>query len=192
MTNFEGRSYIDSIPKSLKAKRFFWELCYFLFFKPTPRVGFNKWRIFLLRLFGSNIQRGCRVLPTAKIWAPWNLTMGEYSVIGDAVDCYCMDKVIIGDRVTVSQRAFLCAGSHDINSLRLPLITAPINIEDFAWVCAEVYVAPGVTVQEGTVVGAGSVLVKTTEPWSVYVGNAAKKIKNREIITLDEKNEQFN
>lgn len=189
MKKFEGRSYIDTMPKSLKAKRFIWELCYFLLFRPTPRAGFNSWRIFLLRLFGSKIKKGCRVLPTAKIWAPWNLTMGEYSVIGDSVDCYCMDSISIGDRVTVSQRAYLCTGSHEITSLRLPLITAPIVIENYAWICSEVYISPGVTVKEGTVIGARSVLVKTTESWSVYVGNAAKKIKNREITAWDGKNE---
>jgi putative colanic acid biosynthesis acetyltransferase WcaF len=180
--NFNGKkSYIDTLPKSLKIKRFIWNFIWLVFFRPTPRWTLNKWRIFLLKVFGANIKNGARVLPSCKIWAPWNLSLGEYSVIGDDVDCYCVDKIHIGDRVTISQRSFLCSASHDISSLRLPLITKPIIIENFSWVCSECFISPGSIVKEGSVIAARSVLIKNSTPWDIYAGNPAKVIKKRII-----------
>lgn len=180
-SKFKGRSYIDSIPKKIKYKRFLWNLVWLLLFRPTPRWALNKWRIFLLKLFGANIKKGARVLPSCKIWAPWNLTLGEYSAIAEDVDCYCVDKIIIGNRVSISQRTYLCSASHDISSLRLPLITKPIIIEDFSWICAECFISPGVTIKEGSVIAARSVLIKDSTSWEVYAGNPAKVIKKRII-----------
>lgn len=181
-SNFNGKkSYVDTLSKSLKLKRFVWNFVWLIFFRPTPRWALNTWRIFLLKLFGANIKNGARVLPSCKIWAPWNLTLGEYSVIAEDVDCYCVDKIIIGDRVSVSQRTFLCSASHDITSLRLPLITKPIIIEDFAWICAECFISPGIIVKKGSVIAARSVLIKDSTRWDVYAGNPAKIIKKRTI-----------
>ena len=78
--------------------------------------------------------------------------MGQYSALGSDVDCYSVDKIHIGSRVTISQRAFLCTGSHDINSLALPLTSQPIKIEDYAWVCAEAFIGPGVKIGHSSVV----------------------------------------
>jgi len=178
---FEGKSYIDNTPRSIKIKRFIWDVVWVLFFRPTPRWALNKWRVSLLRLFGAKIGKGSRVLPTCKIWAPWNLTMGSYSALGDDVDCYCVDKITIGDRVTVSQRTFLCSASHDIRSLRLPLMHKPIIIEDYAWVCAECFISPGSIIKTGVIVAARSVLTKPTNEWYVYAGNPAKEIKQRVV-----------
>ena len=185
MNSFEGKSYIDGISKSLKFKRLIWDTVWILLFRPSPRWALNSWRLYLLRMFGAKIGNGSRVLPTCKVWAPWNLTMGEYSVLGDNVDCYSINEVIIGDRVTVSQRAFLCGGSHDIQSLRLPLISKRIVIESFAWVCAECFIGPGCKVAEGSIVAARSVLTKDTNEWSVYGGNPAKQIKKRVVVEHD-------
>lgn len=181
MTDFKGRSYIDNIPTSNKIRRLIWFTFWFFLFKPTPRWAFNGWRIFLLRAFGAKIRRGCRVLPSCFIWAPWNLELGEYTALSDGVECYSMDKIIIGNRVTISQRAFLCTGSHDISSLRLPLITKPISIGDFVWVCAEAFVGPGCHIGEGAVVAARAVVTKPVDNWMVVGGNPAMNIKIRKI-----------
>ena len=182
MEKFEGKSYIDTIPKAVRIKRLLWSYVWLLLFRPTPRRAFNSWRIFLLKLFGAKIGEGSLILPSCKIWAPWNLEIGSFSALADNVDCYSMDKIIIGDRVTVSQRSFLCAGSHDITSLRLPLITKPIYIDSHAWICAECFIAPGCHIEEGAVIAARSVLVKDAEKWNVYAGNPACRIKERKIL----------
>lgn len=174
-----SRLYVDEISISSRMRRLWWEVVYFLFFRWTPRFGFNRWRIFLLRCFGAKIGPGCKVAASCAIWAPWNLSMGAYVCLADGVDCYTMARVTLGDYATVSQRAFLCTGSHDIKTLQRPLVTKPIVIGAHAWVCAESYVAPGVVVGEGGVVGARAVLTKSLGEWQVAVGNPAVVLKRR-------------
>ncbi len=105
--------------------------------------------------------------------------MGDYSVLGDQVDCYCMNRITIGSKVAVSQRAFLCTGSHDVTSLRRPLTTAPIVLENHVWVAAQAFVGPGVTIGEGAVVAACACVVRDVDPWVIAGGNPAVRLKER-------------
>ena len=175
--DFTEYKYQDNIPKSVKIKRLIWNCVWLFLFRPTPRFCLNSWRIFLLKLFGAKIGKGCRVLPSCFVWAPWNLEMGNLSVLAENVDCYSMGKIIIGSKVAISQRSFLCTGSHDYKSL----ITEPIYINDHVWICAESMIMPGVTINEGVVVAARSLVTKNLAPWKIYAGNPAKIIKNRDI-----------
>jgi len=163
-----------------RAYRVLWWLTCALAFRPSPRP-FHSWRRALLRLFGAEVAAGCHVYPRAKIWAPFNLEMGEDSCLADDVSCYCVDKIRIGRRVVVSQGAHLCTGSHDISSPFFALVTAPITICDHVWVASEAFIGPGVHLGEGCVVGARGVVTKNTLPWTVYTGNPAKPIKLRSI-----------
>ncbi|NNJ26384.1 2,3,4,5-tetrahydropyridine-2,6-dicarboxylate N-acetyltransferase [Planctomycetes bacterium LzC2] len=139
------------------------------------------WRRFLLRLFGANVGRGAKVLPSAKVWLPANLTLGEYACLGAEVDCYCVAPISVGAHATVSQRAFLCAATHDISDPHMRLVARPIMIEASAWVCAEAFVGPGIAVGEGAVVGARAVAVKNVEPWAIVVGNPARFLRRRNL-----------
>ncbi len=161
-----------------KLARAIWGLVWLLFFRPSPRIGFG-WRRGLLRLFGARIAHGVHVYPSAKIWAPWNLEMGEYSCISHQVDCYCVDKITIGAQAMVSQYSYLCTASHDTTDPQMRLITAPIRIDENAWICADVYVGPGVTIGSGAVVGARASVFKSVDPWIIVGGNPAKFIKPR-------------
>jgi putative colanic acid biosynthesis acetyltransferase WcaF len=107
--------------------------------------------------------------------------MGENSCLGPEVDCYSVDKVRIGSHVTVSQYSYLCTASHDIASLTRDLVTAPIIIKDGAWVCADVFVRPGIVMGEGSVAAARAVVVRDVESWTVVGGNPARFIKVREV-----------
>lgn len=106
--------------------------------------------------------------------------MGPLSCLGPDVDCYCVDRVVIGARATVSQYSFLCTATHDYHDPLMPLVTAPIVIGEQAWVAADVFIGPGVAVGEGAVVGARSSLYKNVDPWTVVGGNPAKLIAKRE------------
>lgn len=176
--------YVNKISNINKVLRFLWGVVWATSFCPTPRQ-LHGWRIFLLRIFGAKIGRGCTVYPSCKIWAPWNLEMNDYACLSFEVDCYCVDRVTIGRHATVSQGAFLCTASHDISDPGMRLLTAPIVIGDNAWVTARAIICPGVTLGEGAVIGAGAVVSKDVEPWTVVGGNPAKFIKNR-IIKLAE------
>lgn len=153
-----------------------WAVVYILLFRPSPWFLYS-WRSMLLRLFGAQIGKGCHVYPSVKVWAPWNLTMGDYVGVANGVTIYCMDKISIGKYAVVSQGAHLCGGSHDYNSENFQLIAKPIVIGSCAWVCAEAFIHPGVVVPEGTVVGARAVVSKSLgEAWAVYAGNPCVKV----------------
>lgn len=168
-----------------KFARALWSLVWLLLFRPSP-VPFHGWRRFLLRSFGARIGRGAHPYPSARIWAPWNLVMEEDSCLSHQVDCYCVDTVHLGPRVTVSQYSYLCTASHDYTCSDMPLVTAPIHIEADAWVTADVFVGPGVTIGEGAVVGARSTVTRDVLPWTVVAGSPPKIIGPREFLTNKE------
>lgn len=176
-----NRLYIDAVSRRNKAARALWQIVRVLFFAPFPGPLFKCWRIFLLRLFGARIGKGCRVDASCRVWWPGNLRMGNYACLADAVDCYNVAPITIGDYAAVSQRAFLCSASHDTASLTRPLTHAPITLEPHSWVCAEAFVGPGVTVHEGAVLGARGLTTRDLDPWLIYAGNPAKRLKTREI-----------
>ena len=161
-----------------KVARVLWQLVWLLLYRPSP-VPFHAWRRFLLRCFGATIEAGAHPYPSAKIWAPWNLTMRKHSCLSHQVDCYCVDKIELGVHVTVSQYSYLCTASHDYTQRTMPLITAPIMIGDDAWVTADVFVGPGVTIGEGAVVGARSTVTRNVLPWTVVAGSPPKVIGPR-------------
>ena len=139
------------------------------------------WRRFLLRVFGASVGRNARISPSVKIWGPWNLSVGEEAAIAHNTDCYCVDRLVIGNHATVSQYSFLCTASHEVTDPHMKLVSAPIVIADQAWVCAGVFIAPGITVGEGAVAGAMSVVTRNVDPWTIVAGNPARFVRNREL-----------
>ena len=140
-----------------------------------------KWRSFLLRVFGARIGRDVHIYPSVEICIPWNLSIGNESCIGENALIYNLGLVKIGDQVTVSHRAHLCAGTHDYSNPTLPLLRQPTTIESQAWVCADAFVGPNVTIAKGAIVGAGCVIVKDVPAWAIFAGNPARFIKTRQI-----------
>lgn len=132
-----------------------------------------------LRAFGARIAPGVVVKPRARITFPWKLSVGENSWIGEEAWLLTLDRIEIGANVCISQRAFLCAGSHDWSKESFDLITKPIVIQDGAWICADVFIGPGVTVGTNSVVTAGSVVTQDLPPDSICSGNPCVAIKKR-------------
>ena len=165
-----------------KIGRVVWHVTWLLLFRITPRGNlFRPWRIALLKLFGAKVRWSSNVLPSCRIWQPWRLTMGDYACLSADVDCYTVAPIVLGDNATVSQGVKLCTASHDISSRIMELTYQPIVIGANAWVAGWSIVLPGVTIGEGAVVGAGAVVTKDVEPWTVVGGNPAKVIGEREI-----------
>lgn len=161
------------------SRRVLWSIAS-VFFRLSPRICFG-WRRFLLRLFGAKIEEHVHIYNSAIIYMPWNLKVGRWSSIGEHVFVYNLGAITIGEKVTVSHRVHLCAGTHDYTDPTLPLLKPSIVIGDQAWICADAFIGPGVVVAEGCVVGARTVVTKNLAPWSVVAGNPAKFIKNRTI-----------
>lgn len=169
------------ITLSNRIARVVWKFCSLLFYRPTP-IFMHGWRRFILRIFGAKVGKGAFPYPKAKIWAPWNLTMGDYSCLANDVDCYCVAPIILGKHVTISQYSYLCSASHDYRNPTMPLIIASIAIDDLAWVAADVFVGPGVHIGEGAVIGAKSAVVSNIDSWKFAAGNPAIVKGDRPVI----------
>lgn len=147
------------------------------------RLSFHNWygwRRWLLTLFGARLHPTVRVRRTVIIECPWNLEMGEESSAGDRAILYCLGRVRLGARVTISQGAHICAGTHDYRTRAMPLIRPPIEIGDDAWIAADAFVGPKVVVGDGAILGARGVALRRLEPWTIYIGNPAQPVKGRE------------
>ena len=151
-----------------------------LVFRLSPRPCFGL-RRGLLRLFGASVGREVHVYPSTHIYFPWNLQIGDWSAIGEWALIYNLGMVKIGERATLSQRVHVCAGTHDYRDPAMPLLKPPVSIQNSAWICADAFIGPGVTVHEGAVVGACSVVVKDVSAWTVVAGNPARFLKGREM-----------
>lgn len=160
--------------------RILWNIVYFLFFRYSPKP-FHQWRATILYLFGAKLGKGVHVYPKVKIWAPWNLELGDECGVGDDAILYSQGKICLGKRVVISQGTHLCTGTHDYTKKGFPLITRPIIIKDNVWIAAEAFIHPGVTIGEGTVIGARAVVTKDMPEWMVCAGHPCKPLKPRII-----------
>lgn len=145
----------------------------------------RRWRIWLLRRFGATIAPTSNVYSSARIWLPENLVMHEYATIGPRTTIYSMGQITLGRYSIVSQGAHLCAGTHDIEDSAFQLFARPIKIGERAWIAAEAFIGPGVTIGDGAVVGARACAMRDVAPWTVNSGNPAVFIRDRLIRFQD-------
>lgn len=171
---FEGPSF----SRRNRLARLAWQITWLLLFRPTP-PPLHAWRCWLLRRFGARIAPSCHVYSDVEIWAPWNVQMGPRSCLGRGVICYSMAPVTLGERAVVSQGVHLCTGSHDHESENFQLVANPIAIGADAWICAEAFLAPGVSIGEGSVIGARAVVTRDQPAWMVCAGNPCRPLKQR-------------
>ena len=163
-----------------KMGRLLWQAAWLVFFRPVPWFWHAPRRA-LLRLFGARVGNGAQIMPSVQIWAPWNLSLGDHATVSHGVDLYSVARIEIGAHATVSQRAFLCTATHDIDHPHMPLVTAPIQIGNGAWICAEAYVHPGVTVGTDAVAGVRAVVLQDVPSGQVVGGNPAKFLRMRNV-----------
>lgn len=174
----EGGRYISPYSTNEKIKRLLWGLVEQTIFRFSFPTWYN-YRSSLLRLFGATVGRKCQIKRSAHFECPWNFSCGDNCAVGEHAIVYALGRITMGNRCCLSQYAHLCAGSHDLNHHTLPLLRPPITLKDDAWLLADAFVGPDVTINEGAVLGARASAFKDLEAWSVYVGNPAKKIKDR-------------
>jgi putative colanic acid biosynthesis acetyltransferase WcaF len=155
-----------------------WWIVQALFFHPSPQVLYG-WRRFLLRLFGAHIGRGVLIRPSVTVTYPWKLRIGDWSWIGDRVTLYTLGEITIGDNAVVSQHAYLCGASHDYTRPTFDLYSEPIHIGPEAWIAASAFVAPGVTIGRGAIVGACSVVLKDVPAGMICAGNPSRVLRAR-------------
>lgn len=161
--------------------RALWALFSVPLFAWTPRPMWA-WRRMILRVFGASIGANVHIYPSVRIAVPWHISIGDYSAIGDRATLYSLGVIAIGQRVTISQNAHLCAGTHDYTKPDMPLLKSPITIENDAWICADAFVGPGVRIGAYSVVGARAVAMREVPAGAIVVGNPARQIKKRQPV----------
>jgi putative colanic acid biosynthesis acetyltransferase WcaF len=167
-----------AFPLAIRVKRLAWNAVWLLLYRPSPR-SFHGWRAMLLRAFGARMGAKCHFYPGSKVWAPWNLVCDDQVTAGDAAEIYNPSQITLGSHAILSQQSYLCGATHDYDHPDFPLIAFAMHIGAYSWICARASVAPGANVGEGAVLGLGSVAARDLEPWTVYAGVPAVKVKER-------------
>ncbi|MEZ8107176.1 WcaF family extracellular polysaccharide biosynthesis acetyltransferase [Vibrio cortegadensis] len=159
-------------------KEVLWRVVQSVFFN-IDILKLYKFKAAILRSFGAAIEQGVVWKPKVKVTFPWRLKVGENSWLGEDVWLLNLANIEIGSNVCISQRTFLCTGSHDWKKNSFDLITQPIVIHDGVWICANVFIGPGVEIGRNSVVTAGSIVTKNLPPNMVCSGNPCVPIKPR-------------
>lgn len=155
-----------------------WWIVQAIFFRLSPQFMYG-WRRFLLRSFGAKIGKQVIIRPSAQITYPWKLSIGDYSWIGDEVVLYTLGEIEIGSNAVISQRSYICTGTHDYSSPDFRIYAQKITIGNKCWLATDVYVAPNVHIGDGTVVGARSSVFKDLPAAKICIGNPANPIRDR-------------
>ena len=155
-----------------------WWLVQATFINSSPQV-FYGWRRFWLRMFGAKIGKKTLVRPTVKITYPWKVSIGDYSWIGDDVVLYSLGEIEIGSNTVISQKSYLCTGSHDYTKETFDIFAQKITIGDSCWLATDVFIAPGVTISDGAIVGARSSVFRDINANTINAGSPSKMIRKR-------------
>lgn len=159
-------------------KRFAWHYINAIFFKSGifPMYGL---KVFLLKLFGAKIGKGVLIKPFVNIKYPWLLSMGDHVWIGEEAWIDNVAMVTIGNHVCISQGAYLLTGNHNYKKITFDLEPGEIVLEEGVWIGARSIVCPGITCKSHSILSVGSIATTNLEPYSIYSGNPATKIRER-------------
>lgn len=155
-----------------------WWLVQSTLFAMSPQCMFS-WRRWLLKQFGSEIGDAVLIRPSVRITYPWKVKIGNYVWIGDNVELYSLGEIEIGDEVVISQRSYLCAATHDYTNISFDIMDKKITIHNQVWIATDVFIAPGVTINRGALVGARSSVFSDMPEGMICVGSPAKAVKER-------------
>ncbi|SDH20611.1 putative colanic acid biosynthesis acetyltransferase WcaF [Bradyrhizobium sp. Rc2d] len=168
---FRGRSgIVVLIWQTIQQTLFAWS--------PQPAYGWRRW---LLRAFGAEVGKGVLVRSTVRVTYPWKVKLGDHCWVGDHAELYSLGPITVGDNAVVSQRTYVCAATHDYKDITFPLVAKPVVIEREAWVAADCFIAPGVTIGAGAIIGARSTVLHSVAPAAIVAGHPAEPIGHRSV-----------
>ena len=137
------------------------------------------WRRFLLRLFGAKIGKGVLIRPTVRVTYPWKVSIDDYTWVGEDCILYSLGNITIGSHVAIAHGVYFNTGLHDYTSESFDIGAKPVVMEDQSWITNDVYIAPGVTIGKGCVIGARSSVFKSMPEAHICYGNPAVPVKKR-------------
>lgn len=168
-------------PGGSSLKRVLWYFANILFLM-NPLNPISSVKVRLLRCFGAKIGKGVVIKPSVNIKYPWNLSIGDYTWIGENVWIDNLVQVTIGSNVCVSQGAMLLCGNHNYKKSTFDLMVGKIVLEDGCWVGAQSVVCPGITLHSHAVLGVASVANKNLDAYTIYQGNPAHMVRKRIMV----------
>lgn len=142
---------------------------------------FYAMKTYLLRVFGATVGDGLVIKPNVNIKYPWHLYIGENVWIGEDVWIDNLRKVDIGSNVCLSQGSFVLTGNHNYSLSTFDLIVKEVTLENGVWVGAKSIICPGIVCKTHSVLSVGSVATKNLEAYTIYSGNPALRIRERNI-----------
>ena len=148
-------------------------------------VPSHHYRRFFYRLFGMKIGSGSAIHMGLKLYNPFNIEIGQDSIIGEDAVLDGRDKLIIGNHVDIASQVMIYNAEHDVKDPNFQAINAPVVIKDYVFIGPRAIILPGVTIKKGAVVGAGAVVTKDVEENSIVGGVPAKQIGERGIKDLN-------
>jgi len=182
MTTEYQRLKSFKLPKGFRGKSGWyvqlWWLVQSTLFAMSPQFMYG-WRVMLLRLFGAKVGEGVIIRPSVRVTYPWKVKIGNHVWIGDLAELYSLGEIDIGDDVVISQKSYLCAATHDYTKTSFDMMDKKITIEDQVWLATDVFIAPGVTIGRGALIGARSSVFSDMPEDMICVGSPAKPVKRR-------------
>ena len=169
-------------PFSLKARigKYLFFIIWALTCRLTPSQ-FNPWRLLVLRCFGTTISGRPYVAASAEITMPWNVTLDHRACVAPGTTLYSLGPIRLRERSTIAQHSYVCTGSHDVSVPTLPLTVGAIDVGADVLVFAKTFIAPGVVIGTGAVIGAASVVTKDMPEWTICAGNPCRPIRPRKF-----------
>ena len=155
-----------------------WWLIQATLFAWSPQFAYG-WRRLLLKIFGAKIGKIVIIRPSVKLTYPWKVKIGDNSWIGDEVILYSLGEIIIGSDSVISQKSYICTGSHSTYSPEFKIFAKPIRIGNQCWIATDVFIAPGMTIGDGAVVGARSSVFNDIPAEMICMGSPAEPVKRR-------------
>lgn len=149
-------------------------------------VPSHHFRRLFYRLFGMKIGKGSSVHMMARIYDPRHIKIGEDTIIGERVSLDGRKQLLnsnsgieIGNHTDIASEVMIWTSQHDVHSPTFAAIEEKVTIGDYVFIGPRSIILPGVHVGNGAIIGAGSVVTKDVEAFSIVAGTPAKKIGER-------------
>lgn len=177
----------DSIPVksaptiALPSKRYLYDSLKFTLLQWIGKIPSQLLRHFLYtKLYHLTIGEGTVIYNSCHIRDAHRIVIGNHTSIGDQSVLDGRGGLTIGNSVNLSTAAWIWTAQHDLNDPGFAGMSAPVVIEDYAWISSRSTILPGVTIGRGAVVAAGAVVTKSVAPYEIVGGVPAKKIGERD------------
>lgn len=177
------RNYLTSVPPKRLAKVFAEEYLGTLL-RALPGVEGFALRYLLYRALFERLDGFCYVYPGARLSHTYGIRAGRNLMINAGAFLYGRGGLTFGDHVMIGPNVVIVSSQHRFDDPRIEMVfqghkTDPVTVGSDVWIGANAVVLPGITIADGTVISAGAVVTRDTEPYSIVGGVPAAKIGMR-------------